>query len=87
MFTKQLNGTPSELKVSLDRLALPATILAPDSVRAYALGHLPTLHDRRYILTLTVQSINNTRCTTMAGHLTVVVTELTGDKPERDTEW
>ena len=86
MLTKQLTGTRDDLEKRIRALAIPVNVLAPDAVRNYIIAHLPILHDRRYQLTLNVQSINNSSFTTMAGHLTVVVKELAGDHIERNTE-
>ena len=75
MFTKQLSGTRAEIINQLRHMTFPVDVLAPDAVRNYAIGHIPTNATGRYKLVLSVQSIHNAQLTTLAGHVSVVVTE------------
>jgi DNA polymerase II small subunit/DNA polymerase delta subunit B len=75
MFTKTLAGTGPELEREIKELTFPVDVLAPDAVRSYAIGHIPKHSMARYKLVLTVQSIANQRYTTLAGHVSVVLTE------------
>jgi hypothetical protein len=75
MFTKQLSGTRAEIAAQIRNLSLPIEVLAPDAVRNYAIAHIPSNPTGRYKLVLSVQSIHSAALTTLAGHISVVVTE------------
>jgi hypothetical protein len=74
MFTKQLSGTRAEIAAQIRNLSIPIEVLAPDAVRNYAIAHIPGDSTGRYKLVLTVHSIHNQTLTTLAGHISVVVT-------------
>jgi hypothetical protein len=74
MFTEILSGTRAEIETALMRVKLPHDVLAHGAVCEYALAHIPKHTTGRFKLVLSVHSIANLQHSTLAGHISVVVT-------------
>jgi hypothetical protein len=75
MFTSTLSGTRAEITHKLSTLKLPPEVRAGDALCEYVLAHIPQLMDGRYTLVLSVQCITNANHSTVAGHVSVVITQ------------
>lgn len=78
MSTHTMSGTKAELDAQIQALTIPIDELAPDAVRTWALAHIPELQGHKYKMVLNIQSIHNAAMSTVAGHITVVVSEVIG---------
>lgn len=74
MYNQQITGTRDEIERQLIHATFSPDVLAHTAVIEYAMAHIPKHTNVKYRLVLNAHSIANMPGSTLAGHITVVVT-------------